>query len=109
MKPQFDNSEQTPYPLDTARRVDIRPYDHGIPLQEQDLDTGRVDPRDGQDVVDELDRRGPSPDDIGTSASDLPEGVFYGDLRPRSRDMRAAAQLGASGFNALASELFNDE
>jgi len=31
---------------------------HSIPAQEQDLDAGRVNPRDGQELVDLLNRRG---------------------------------------------------
>ena len=57
-----------------------------IPPHEQDHDSGRIfDPRDGQAVVDLLSQPiGADPDDIGTfdNARDLPQGVFYGDLRP---------------------------
>lgn len=91
--PRFDNSEQTPSPLpsyllDRDTPVDTRPPEYGIPAYEQDHDAGRVDPRDGQDVVDLLNQRGgTSADDIGTSAStsqpSFPKGVFYGDLRRR--------------------------
>lgn len=73
--PSFDNSEQRPTPLAGAaslpRAVDTRPLDYGIPSQEQDLDLGRdrIDPQDGQAVVDLLNQ--PSEDvggDIGTSS-----------------------------------------
>ena len=38
--------------------------------------------RDGQEVVDFLNGRSDiDPNDIGTSASGFPNGVFYGDLR----------------------------
>ncbi|USW47520.1 hypothetical protein Slin15195_G008390 [Septoria linicola] len=46
--------------------VDTRPPDYGIPLTEQDHDAGRVDPRDGQDVVNLLNQAGPVTDDMGT-------------------------------------------
>lgn len=60
-----------------------------IPPHEQDHDFGRFDPRDGQAVVDLLNQPpGAEPSDIGmsyaidaSSARDLPQGVFYGDLR----------------------------
>jgi hypothetical protein len=86
----FNNSEQTPRPVDT------RPYDYQsqtIPPQEQDHDSGRhINPLDGQEVVDLLNQPDTNEDsrtpDIGTSspstaASSFPNGVFYGDLRQR--------------------------
>lgn len=89
--PRFDNSEQTPQAISDP--VDWAPPDHTsriIPPYEQDHDAGRFDPRDGQAVVDLLNLPA-SPDDIGTFAAvdsapparDLPQGVFYGDLRSR--------------------------
>lgn len=47
--------------------VDSRPLDYGIPEQEQDHDMGRIDPRDGQDVVNLLSNRGPVTGDMGKS------------------------------------------
>lgn len=38
----------------------------GIPAVEQDHDAGRIRPEDGQAVVDYLNQRNASPDDIGT-------------------------------------------
>lgn len=94
---RFNNSEQTPQPLqNTQPPIDVAPLDYqSIPPHEQDHDLGRnIDPNDGRDVVDLLNQ----PDlpenndmpthDIGTSASPMasnyfPEGVYYGDLRQR--------------------------
>ena len=92
MPPRFDNSEQRPYPLQPNQSVDSRPYDYGIPHEEQDHDAGRnvnVNPQDGQDVVDMLNRPGPVTDDRGTSAFDSAHdppspGPFHGDLRARN-------------------------
>ncbi|KAK3708917.1 hypothetical protein LTR37_011247 [Vermiconidia calcicola] len=91
----FDNSEQTPRPA----VVDGTPLDYGriIPPHEQDHDHGRINPQDGQEVVDLLNQpvgSGAHPDDIGTSVDTLPAshpsnqfppGVFYGDLRDPQR------------------------
>ncbi|KAK3117501.1 hypothetical protein LTR53_001101 [Teratosphaeriaceae sp. CCFEE 6253] len=101
---RFDNSEQPPSPLaataGSGPYVDTRPPDYGVlPQLESDADLGRIDPRDGQAVVDLLNdphaemRQGAiDPDEIRTSefASTstfstpvlAPGGPpFYGDLR----------------------------
>lgn len=82
------NVYETSHPLG-ATHVDTRPPDYGIPQEYQDHDAGRIDPKDGQEVVDYLNRRGANPDDIGTSEFNLPKGVFYGDLRPRKQSSSA--------------------
>lgn len=88
----YGNVYDTSFPLGLEEtRVDTRPPDTDNLEEEQyqDRDNGRdapLDaPRDGQEVVDYLNRKGgASPDDIGTSqTSHLPPGIFYGDLRPR--------------------------
>lgn len=55
-----------PVPL-PAHTVDTRPpeYETAIPPQEQDHDPGRINPNDGQDVVDLLNQRGAITDDMG--------------------------------------------
>ncbi|KAK4560479.1 hypothetical protein LTR86_005676 [Recurvomyces mirabilis] len=85
----FDNSEQRPSPLVPApfalppqqRVVDTRPLDYGTDA----VDTSRIDPRDGQDVVDLLSQPAGAGagDEIGTSAPSAWKGAapFYGDLR----------------------------
>ncbi|CAK4033556.1 Hypothetical predicted protein [Lecanosticta acicola] len=56
-----------PQPLPLQATVDTRQAEHGqtIPPQEQDHDAGRIDPKDGQEVVDLLNETGPITDDIG--------------------------------------------
>jgi hypothetical protein len=49
--------------------VDTRPPDYGIPAHEQDHDMGRIDPRDGQEVVDLLNQGDSNRDDSGESHS----------------------------------------
>lgn len=58
-----------PVPL-SAHTVDSRPpeYETRIPPQEQDNDPGRINPNDGQDVVNLLNERGAVTDDIGKSS-----------------------------------------
>jgi hypothetical protein len=51
--------------------VDTRPHDYGIPNHEQDHDAGRINPNDGQEVVDLLNQRGPITDDMGKSTLPL--------------------------------------
>lgn len=84
--PRFDNSEQRPTPVGT---VDTRPYEYGIPHEEQDHDAGRnVNAQDGQEIVNMLNQPGQMTDDIGTSAFDSSSsGPFYGDLRSRNDDL----------------------
>lgn len=86
-----------------ATHVDTRPPDYSIPEQYQDHDAGRIDPNDGQEVVDYLNRRDTaSPDDIGTSHFNLPDRVYYGDLRPRKESPSASYRLEALGSSGLA-------
>ena len=95
------NTIETPHPLE-ATHVDTRPPD-SIPEQYQDHDAGRIDPNDGQEVVDYLNRRDTaSPDDIGTSHFTLPDRVYYGDLRPRKEATSASNRLEALGSSGLA-------
>lgn len=91
---------ETSFPLGLeATHVDIRPPDTDSLEQYQDRDEGRTAPKDGQEVVDYLNRKGgaASPDDIGTSKSpssmnlDLPPGVFYADLRSRETALSSSA------------------
>ncbi|KAK3716343.1 hypothetical protein LTR37_006493 [Vermiconidia calcicola] len=101
---KFDNSEQTPRPA----VVDGTPHEaYGrIPAHEQDHDHGRINPQDGQEVVDLLNRPVSSeahPNDIGTSAashsSEFPPGVFYGDLRdPQRLPTKIHGQDSSRGF-----------
>ena len=88
----FDNSEQTPQPLQQPINVAPLDYGHTIPPSEQDHDAMRhINPCDGQEVVDLLNQPAneesvESSDaahhDIGTSAQNsLPAGIFYADLR----------------------------
>ncbi|PPJ56341.1 hypothetical protein CBER1_00725 [Cercospora berteroae] len=58
--------------------VDTRPPDYGIPHAEQDHDMGRVDPRDGQEVVDLLNQRGPITDDMAPNGSTSLSDMLYG-------------------------------
>ncbi|SMY19773.1 unnamed protein product [Zymoseptoria tritici ST99CH_1A5] len=44
--------------------VDTRPPDYGIPEHLQDHDAGRINPNDGQEVVDLLNQQGPLTDDM---------------------------------------------
>lgn len=84
-------------PTDSTYRV--------IPPHEQDHDSGRFDQRDGQAVVDLLNQPDAGVDDIGTfaavenapSARDLPQGVFYGDLRPREGAWPVEVAYGVDG------------
>ena len=80
---------------------------------EQDHDSGRINPSDGQEVVDYLEGRGPGaadPDDIGMSASQYLPGVYhgdFGDLRPTrtppTSSTRTAAAFEESHDPGLAS------
>jgi len=91
----FDNSEQRPSPLDGVPQpqdrngpVDSRPPEYSIPAHEQDHDLGRVEPRDGQEVVDLLNRPGLwAGDDIGTFLMSPPD-----DFQPRKLYARSESQ-----------------
>lgn len=98
---RFNNTEQTPAPLDS------RPLDYSIPAHEQDHDPGR----DGEDVVNLLNQPGlpggepeampmgadTAGDDIGTLSrpcpSAPPEGPFYADLRPAVSQNTALSEM----------------
>ncbi|KXT09392.1 hypothetical protein AC579_4897 [Pseudocercospora musae] len=67
----YGKPQPTPLPLDT------RPPDYGIPYGEQDHDMGRIDPRDGQEVVDLLNERGPITDDIGNTKQLHPRNALW--------------------------------
>ncbi|KXS93447.1 hypothetical protein AC578_2998 [Pseudocercospora eumusae] len=56
-------------PQPASLPLDTRPPDYGIPHGEQDHDMGRIDPRDGQEVVDLLNERAPITDDIAPNHS----------------------------------------
>ncbi|KAF2214711.1 hypothetical protein CERZMDRAFT_82650 [Cercospora zeae-maydis SCOH1-5] len=58
--------------------VDTRPPDYGIPHAEQDHDMGRIDPRDGQEVVDLLNARGLVTDDMAANGSTSLSDMLYG-------------------------------
>ncbi|KAM3418764.1 hypothetical protein BST61_g4737 [Cercospora zeina] len=58
--------------------VDTRPPDYGIPHAEQDHDMGRIDPKDGQAVVDLLNERGPVTDDMAPHGSTSLSDMLYG-------------------------------
>ncbi|GAB7363865.1 hypothetical protein MBLNU230_g4429t1 [Neophaeotheca triangularis] len=81
--PYFDNSEQLPAPLrpfsPMASLHTQRNPENVIPRHEQDHDAGRIDPRDGQDVVDLLNQPSDSEagNDIGTSENAPREAVSH--------------------------------
>ncbi|KAF2171238.1 hypothetical protein M409DRAFT_18354 [Zasmidium cellare ATCC 36951] len=67
-----------PVPL-PAHTVDTRPpeYETRIPPQEQDHDPGRINPNDGQDVVDLLNQRGAITDDMASPNTSISH-MLYG-------------------------------